>query len=92
MFLGETITDSHEAINTVSKPKRGRKILDPNGEKRTEKVMIYLRPSLYADVKDLANLYGKRITDYIVSLIERDTEAKQEHLSFFQEMRKEFTK
>ena len=43
-------------------------------------------------MKDLASLYGKSITDYIVSLIERDTEAKQEHLSFFREMRKEFIK
>ena len=41
MFLSETMTDSHEAINTVSKPKNkgGRKILDPNGEKHTEKVI-----------------------------------------------------
>ena len=91
MFLGETITDSHEAINTVSKPKRGRKP-KAAAEKRTVKLSIYLTPSLYANVKDLANLYGKSITDYIVSLIERDTEAKQEHLIFFREMRKEFTK
>ena len=63
------------------------RILDPNGEKRSEKVMIYLRPSLYADVKDWANLHGKTITDCIVGMIEGYMQGKQEKLALFRELR-----
>ena len=63
--------------------KAGRKVRDPNGEKRTEKVMLYLRASLMADVKDLAYTYRKSITDYIISLLEREARDKQDRLATF---------
>ena len=72
----------HASIDAISNPR-----LDPNGEKRTEKVMIYLRPSLYADVKDWANLHGKTITDCIVGMIEVYMQGKQEKLALFRELR-----
>ncbi len=76
-YLKELITDG------------GRKVLDPNGEKRSEKVMLYLTPSLYVDVKDWANLYGKSIADYFISLAVRDAQAKQAKLALFRELRRE---
>ena len=92
--LSVATVESNEALpvqqaNTAPKPKNkgGRKILDPNGEKRSEKVMIYLRPSLYADVKDWANLHGKTITDCIVGMIEVYMQGKQEKLALFRELR-----
>ena len=92
--LSPVDTHSNEAVpvqeaTIAPKPKNkgGRKILDPNGEKRSEKVMIYLRPSLYADVKDWANLHGKTITDCIVGMIEGYMQGKQEKLALFRELR-----
>ena len=72
---------------TKPKNKGGRKVIDPNGEKRSEKVMLYLTPSRMEDLRDLASLYGKSIADYVISLIESDNERKQEKLSLFRELR-----
>ena len=69
------------------KNKGGRKVIDPNGEKRSEKVMLYLTPSRMEDLRDLASLYGKSIADYVISLIESDNERKQGKLSLFRELR-----
>ena len=92
--LSPVDTHSNEAVpvqeaTIAPKPKNkgGRKILDPNGEKRSEKVMIYLRPSLYVDVKDWANLHGKTITDCIIGMIEGYMQGKQEKLALFRELR-----
>lgn len=78
-----------QAETPKPKNKGGRKVLDPNGEKRSEKVMLYLTPSLMDDLRDLANLYGKSIADYFISLAVRDAQAKQAKLALFRELRRE---
>ena len=69
------------------KNKGGRKVIDPNGEKRSEKLMLYLTPSRMEDLRDLASLYGKSIADYVISLIDKDNEQKQGKLALFRELR-----
>lgn len=73
-YLKELITDG------------GCKVLDPNGEKRSEKVMLYLTPSLMDDLRDLAYMNRKSIADYVISLIERNNEQKQAKLALFREL------
>ncbi len=76
--------DEPETVEAIKpKSKGGRKVRDPNGEKRTEKVTLYLKASLMADVKDLAYTYRKGITDYIISLLEREARDKQDRLATF---------
>ena len=65
----------------------GRKVKDKGGEKRSEKIMLYLTPSLMTDIKDLASLYGKSLTEYVISLIEAHAELKQGKLASFRELR-----
>lgn len=85
----EPVQGVHEQ-ETAPKPRGrngGRKIKDAEGEKRSEKVMLYLTPSLMTDIKDLAGFYGKSLTDYIIGLIETHAEEKQAKLASFRELR-----
>ena len=75
-----------QAETPKPKNKGGRKVLDPNGEKRSEKVMLYLTPSLMDDLRDLAYMNRKSIADYVISLIERNNEQKQAKLALFREL------
>ena len=78
-----------EVVEDTPKPrgKVGRKVKDKGGEKRSEKIMLYLTPSLMTDIKDLASLYGKSLTEYVISLIEAHAELKQGKLASFRELR-----
>lgn len=87
-----TVCDGQAEIGEceqTARRKTGRKTLDPKGEKRTEKVMLYLTPTLYTDLHDLASLYGQAMTDYVISLIKRDLEARREKLASFRELRRD---
>ena len=84
--LAERIGSTAEYL-TGMLDEEDMQILDPNGEKRSEKVMLYLRPSLYVDVKDWANFHGKSITDCIIGMIEGYMQGKQEKLALFRELR-----
>ena len=76
-----------EEVAPKPRGKVGRKVKDKGGEKRSEKIMLYLTPSLMTDIKDLASLYGKSLTEYVISLIEAHAELKQGKLASFRELR-----
>ncbi len=69
----EYITD------TEQKPKRGRKP-KAAAEKRTVKLSIYLTPSLYSALDDLAHYDQREISDVIYGLVEDFTERNAEQL------------
>ncbi len=49
--------------------------------------MLYLMPSLMTNIEDLANFYGKSLTDYIIGLIETHAGQKKAKLASFRELR-----
>ena len=75
----EYITD------TESKPKRGRKPKNAD-ERKTVKLSIYLTPSLFADLRDLAHYSQQDISDVLFGLVEdfatRNSEALLDYRSF----------
>lgn len=87
--LSPVDTPNVQPHDTPAQPKNkgGRKVLSVTGEKRSEKVMLYLTPSLYVDVKDWASLHGKSITDCILSVLEEYMQGKQGKLALFRELR-----
>ena len=72
-------------VDTVHELSRaGRKYLDTeNGEKRSEKLMLYLTPSMIADVRAWCDLKGISCVNYITSLIEADIASKRDTLKEF---------
>lgn len=54
-----------------------------NGEKKSEKLMMYFTPSLMADIRDWCSLKRVSCVDYITGLINADLEKKKERLEFF---------
>lgn len=55
------------------KGKPGRKVLDTvNGEKRTEKLMMYFTPELMTEIRNWCHLKRISIVSYITNLIETD--------------------
>ena len=75
----EYITD------TEQKPKRGRKPKNAD-ERKTVKLSIYLTPSLFADLRDLAHYSQQDISDVLFGLVEdfatRNSEALLDYRSF----------
>ena len=79
-----------EAESDKKKSNAGRKKIDTmKGEKRDQKLMLYLTPSVIADVRDWCSLKNLSSNDYITKLIEADLQDKQEKLSFFRQLRNE---
>lgn len=75
-----------EPENAKTKSKAGRKRFDTvNGEKKSEKFMLYFTPDLIAEVRDWCHLKRISAVSYITGLIEADlhSEEKQERLNFF---------
>ncbi len=75
-----------DPVNERPKPaknKGGRKPIDTNGEKKSEKFMMYFTPSLMADIRDWCSLKRVSCVDYITGLINADLEKKKERLEFF---------
>ena len=75
-----------EPVKVVRKPaknKGGRKTIDENGEIRSEKLMLYLTPSMIADVRDWCRIKGISYANFIVGLIGDFMRDKKERLDFF---------
>lgn len=71
--------DESPADDTPAQPKRGRKP-KAAAEKRTVKLSIYLTPSLYSALDDLAHYDQREISDVIYGLVEDFTERNAEQL------------
>ena len=67
----------------------GRKTYDETGEKRSEKFMIYLAPSMLRDIRDYCDLRGVSVVSYITELVNADLEDKREQLNAFRKLRLE---
>lgn len=71
-----------------NKAKGGRKVMDRvNGQKRSEKLMIYLTPELIADLRDWCNLKGISYANFVVELIENFMNERRDKLNSFRELR-----
>ena len=72
----------------ATKKKPGRKVLDTvNGEKKSEKLMMYFTPELIGKIRIWCDLKGISAVSYITSLIETDLYSKQDKINAFLEMR-----
>ena len=86
----ETVEAEHEAESDKNESNVGRKRLDTvKGEKRTEKLMLYLTPSVISDIRDWCSLKNLSSNDYITKLIEADLQDKQDKLNSFRQLRNE---
>ena len=65
----------------------GRPLL--TGEKRTEKLTLYLSESMNADIQDLSRIYAKPTALYVVDLISKDIETKRSKIDAFRALRNE---
>ena len=85
----EVSTGDETAQPENLKAKTGRRPFDTvNGEKKSEKLMMYFTPELIADIRDWCYLKRISCVSYITALIEADlkTDDKQKKLAFFREM------
>lgn len=85
----EVSTGDETAQPKNLKAKTGRRPFDTvNGEKKSEKLMMYFTPELIADIRDWCYLKRISCVSYITALIEADlkTDDKQKKLAFFREM------
>ena len=80
-----------ETLETESKESNaGRKRFDTlKGEKRSEKLMLYLTPSVIADVRDWCHIKGISAVNYITNLIVADMASRQDKLNSFRRLRDE---
>ena len=73
---------------TPCKSKGGRKRFDTvNGEKKSEKFMMYFTPTLLSDIQDWCHLKRTSCVSYITGLIEADLQdpEKRRKLEFFRQ-------
>ena len=85
---GEQIKMSFEETQETKSSKAGRKRLDTqNGEKRSEKLMLYLTPELIANVRDWCNLKGISYGSFVIGLIEDYLRDKKNIIDTFREFR-----
>ena len=59
------------------------------GEKRNNKITLNLSDSMFSDIQDLSNLYGKTTGLYILELISKEIDAKKEKINAFRFLRSE---
>lgn len=87
----ETLVDSESSQGTGGEDSNaGRKRFDTkNGEKRDQKLMLYLTPSVIADVRDWCKLKDISAVSYITDLIVADMENRQDKLNSFRQLRDE---
>lgn len=68
----------------------GRKRFDTvKGEKRTEKLMLYLTPSVIADIRDWCKIKDISAVNYITGLVVADMASRQDKLNSFRQLRDE---
>lgn len=83
-----TTNDTEDEPMQAAKKKPGRKVFDAeNGEKKSEKLMLYLTPALITRIRTWCDLKGISAVSYITTLIEEDLDSKQEKISAFLDMR-----
>lgn len=93
----ETITETTAPIEPEEnenpapvKKKPGRKVFDTvNGEKKSEKLMLYLTPELIAKIRVWCDMKGISNVSYITALIEADLHNKEDKINTFLKMRSE---
>ena len=72
------------------KKKSGRKVFDTvNGEKKSEKLMLYLTPALIAKLRVWCDMKGISNVSYITALIETDLDSKTDKINTFLKLRSE---
>lgn len=77
-------------VTDKKKNNAGRKKFDTeNGEKRNQKLMLYLTPSVIEDVRDWCSLKKLTVNNYVTALIEADLRDKQGKLDSFRQLRDE---
>ena len=87
LLIAETVDTPIQQQPAYVERKSGRKCLDTeSGEVRSEKLMLYLTPSMIADVRDWCSLKRISCVSYITGLISADLAGKQEKLKFFREL------
>lgn len=86
-FEETTNTPTVDTQGTKSS-KAGRKRFDTeNGEKRSEKLMLYLTPELIANVRDWCSLKGISYGSFVIGLIEDYLRDKKNIIDTFREFR-----
>lgn len=87
----ETVYDAEPSqVTDKKKNNAGRKKFDTeNGEKRNQKLMLYLTPSVIEDVRDWCSLKKLTVNNYVTALIEADLRDKQGKLDSFRQLRDE---
>ena len=74
--------------NVPVKKKTGRKVFDTvNGEKKSEKLMLYCTPQLITKIRTWCDLKGISTVSYITNLIEADLHNKLDKINAFLELR-----
>ena len=81
--LAGNLAADGEDTSPKAKHKGGRKPTDPSGEKRTEKIMLYLKLSSMDNLKILANTRGISVTEYVIRLIETAIKKRQDKINAF---------
>ena len=88
MNTNEKVQSNNEETHTPVKKRTGRKPFDTvNGEKRTEKLMMYLTPETITRLRAWCDLKGISAVSYITALIEADLDSKADTINSFLEMR-----
>lgn len=80
----------HDKEPKAGNVRAGRSRLDKErGEVRSEKLMLYLTPTMIADIRDWCRLKGISAVSYITDLVSADMAGKCEKLKFFREFSNE---
>jgi len=86
---GKELTQEMQRIDGYYNPRADAEDSRPSREKEqhSERMMIYLTPSLLADIRDWCSLKDMSYSEYISGLISTDMKDKQEKLKGFRELR-----
>ena len=84
------IEQEETATHAPVKKKPGRKAFDTvNGEKKSEKMMIYFTPELITRIRAWCDMKGISNVSYITALIQADLDSKADKINSFLKMRSE---
>lgn len=84
------VVSSQESTSEGS-AKRGRPFTTSTGEARSQKITIYVTPSMEADIKDLATICGRKVSDIALSLLEPQIQAKAHEIEQLRKIREGMT-
>ena len=84
------IEQEETATPAPVRKKPGRKAFDTvNGEKKSEKMMIYFTPELITRIRAWCDMKGISNVSYITALIQADLDSKADKINSFLKMRSE---